>query len=76
MVHWLHPRQYCELLLFSLFTTSFAPRPQYVNHSWVRNPGPAVKANTSAWQPLEAYTTAVVAAFTGDPRVLGYDILN
>ena len=49
---------------------------QYVNMSWIPNPGPAMVGNSSTWGPIDAYVKQLVSTHADDKRVLGWDVMN
>jgi cellulase (glycosyl hydrolase family 5) len=62
--------------LFVLFDSCFGDEPSLgkaESPTWVNNPGFSRLGNRPA---LERYVREVVAPFRGDPRVLGWDVMN
>lgn len=62
--------------LFVLFDSCFGDEPSMAkidSPTWVNNPGFSRLGDRPA---LERYVRSVVAPFRGDPRVLGWDVMN
>ena len=53
-----------------------APVPGVHNSGWVQSPSAAILADPSQYPRLESYVKAVISAFAGDQRILGWDVWN
>ncbi len=53
-----------------------SPEPERHNPGWVQSPGRAIMRDPSQWGPLQEYVTDVLTTFTGDDRILGWDLYN
>ena len=52
------------------------PRPSVHNSGWVQSPGRAVVNDPVAWPRLERYVRSVIGPFSGDRRILFWDLYN
>ncbi len=53
-----------------------APKPMTHNSGWVQSPGYRVVDDPAQWGRLEEYVTAVLRRFSGDSRILLWDLYN
>jgi len=52
------------------------PKPGTHNSGWVQSPGEAIVLDPSQWGRLERYMKGVLKAFSGDDRILMWDLYN
>lgn len=52
------------------------PKPGVHNSGWVQAPGPARVVDASTWKGLEGYTKDILKSFSGDNRILLWDLYN
>ena len=52
------------------------PIPGIHNSGWVQGPGASALQDSSQYPRLKAYVTGIVGAFSGDSRILGWDVWN
>jgi hypothetical protein len=48
----------------------------YRNFTWIPNPGPRMVGDPASWVALDWYVTSLVGRYAGDPRLLGWDVMN
>ena len=53
-----------------------SPEPCHHNPGWVQSPGREILRDPSRWAPLETYLKDVLTTFSGDQRILGWDLYN
>ena len=52
------------------------PKPFSHNSGWIQSPGYRIADNPARWDALERYVKGVLARFSGDDRVLLWDLYN
>ncbi len=53
-----------------------APKPGVHNSGWVASPGRSRIVNKIGWDSLEAYTKDILSTFSGDDRIVIWDLYN